>query len=988
MADFYRFFARIIVLAGVIFPIAAFSQTRPLDAPSPDLAFPHERNAFGLAPDPAIHWGRLDTGLRYAIMENKTPRDQASLQLRVDVGSLDEVPELGGIAHFLEHLAFQKTIRRPDEGLFTELERLGLQSGADSNATTGLEATTYYLTVPGSGIDRISRALDIFRDISDGLLLTEEDVEQERDVVTSELVSRDSSAAQSSKIRMRFLTPGAKAAEQWPAGTRESLHVISREDLLAFYQAHYRPEKMLLVLVGDFDAEAVEAEVRARFADFKGAGVAAPDVSEERTASLPQAPRALSHVEESLRPSIAVYFEQPAKSIASQSLGYSGAYRLQKADEDTRRAVLKRGLALDFAMGAYRRRLQDLMFADDAGFSSGGPFGDHIPRAAYFAGLQFTPVGDDWRTALHVARRELDRLLAFGITEQELDLMRRSQITSLKASVDRADTRSSGALASNILRSTAAHFVVRHPSALLADLMDVVDQLSLEDVKAALKDRYEGKAPAIFVRLQNSDEPVSEAEILAEWAAAGETLLQPWQPSDDKAFAYQVFGEPGQIVSQEHIEDFDFERLTFANHVVAQIKDSDLERNTVRFSIRLGNGLSAFAPDEAGLMAKAGQWATLGGLGAHDFQELSRLFADKNMSVQLSIDGGGVRILGAAMRADLPIALQYAAALLTDPAFRPDAVPLYERSMMQLFAGLRASPQSVLRAEGVPFIFSGDQRRVGFPADLEAALAPDRETVVKRLTPLLAHEFLEVSLVGDIRVLEAQTLLANTLGALPERAAEPELAGSILPRFAANGAKAAFTYDGHDAGSRVSLYWPVRDGVERPKALALHLMTSVLDILAREDVREAGGLSYSPQASWQLDSSLGYRGLIALSADSDSARSHEVVEALSALLERVAQTAPSDDLLERARQPVMEQLGRWRDSNQGWLFGMLEGLSHAPERLKRYRTVEADYRAVTAKQVQDAAIWLLKTGAPIEIVVSPISIEDDATKEAKAPDSP
>jgi molybdopterin-guanine dinucleotide biosynthesis protein A len=81
--------------------------------------------------------------------------------------------------------------------------------------------------------------------------------------------------------------------------------------------------------------------------------------------------------------------------------------------------------------------------------------------------------------------------------------------------------------------------------------------------------------------------------------------------------------------------------------------------------------------------------------------------------------------------------------------------------------------------------------------------------------------------------------------------------------------------------------------------------------------------------------------------------------------------AISDDLLDRARLPVVEQLSRWRDSNEGWLFGVLEGLSHAPDRLDRYRTVAADYSAITARDVQEAAQWLRQTGAPIKVIVEP-----------------
>ncbi|WP_281300421.1 MULTISPECIES: insulinase family protein [unclassified Iodidimonas] len=948
-----------------------------------EAAFPHALNPFGLKPDPAVRWGRLDHGLRYALMRNETPRDQLSFYLRVDVGSLDEEPDQGGIAHFLEHLAFQKSRRHPDEGLFSELERMGLQSGADSNASTGLEATTYHLTLPGSDFARAEQLLAVLRDIADGLLITPKDVAQERAVVISELIARDSTAAKASRAFMRFLAPDSTAAEQWPGGTRESLETIDADDLKAFYQAHYRPEKMILVVVGDQDVERMEAAIVKHFADFKGRGPAAPMADEAAIADLPAPPRAASHIAPGLRPMVAVNFEQDRTALLRRSIAYSGRYRLEPADADRRDEILRQSFALDFALAAFQRRVQDLMFGADAGFSAGGASFDHIPRAAYFFGFSFTPAGDDWQKALAVLRREADRLRLYGITEAELDLMRISQKKALETAAERADTRSSGALASQILSSVASSYVFRHPRDQLADFARVADAITTDDVKTAVRGLfYAGdhgalRQPLIFVRQGESapedagGKDLDAAGIMAAWDQAGDQKPPPWEMAARSDFAYQSFGPPGTVIQREEIADFGIFRLHFANQAVAQIKESDLEQNLVRFSIRVGNGLSLYHPDEAGLILKTRQLAVLGGLGAHDFQALAAIMADQSLSVSLSIDPEGIRILGAAIVEDLPLALNYATAMLSDLAFRAEAEPLYERGVTQLYTGLRSSPQAVMQVDGLPFVLAGDRRKIGLPESLEKALAPDREAIMARIKPFLLSDFLEISLVGAIGLAEAETLLASTVGALPERAAQPAQSLPIIPSYAENGASASFTYRGEDAGSQNVLFWPVRDEIPRKKALALHLLTSVLSIKAREDVREMDGLSYAPRASWQLASGLSYRGLISLSADSDALRSDAVIKALKALLDDVADHPISDDLLDRARLPVVEQLSRWRDSNEGWLFGVLEGLSHAPDRLDRYRTVAADYSAITARDVQEAAQWLRQTGAPIKVIVEP-----------------
>jgi zinc protease len=421
----------------------------------------------------------------------------------------------------------------------------------------------------------------------------------------------------------------------------------------------------------------------------------------------------------------------------------------------------------------------------------------------------------------------------------------------------------------------------------LADFARVADAITTDDVKTAVRGLfYAGdhgalRQPLIFVRQGESapedagGKDLDAAGIMAAWDQAGDQKPPPWEMAARSDFAYQSFGPPGTVIQREEIADFGIFRLHFANQAVAQIKESDLEQNLVRFSIRVGNGLSLYHPDEAGLILKTRQLAVLGGLGAHDFQALAAIMADQSLSVSLSIDPEGIRILGAAIVEDLPLALNYATAMLSDLAFRAEAEPLYERGVTQLYTGLRSSPQAVMQVDGLPFVLAGDRRKIGLPESLEKALAPDREAIMARIKPFLLSDFLEISLVGAIGLAEAETLLASTVGALPERAAQPAQSLPIIPSYAENGASASFTYRGEDAGSQNVLFWPVRDEIPRKKALALHLLTSVLSIKAREDVREMDGLSYAPRASWQLASGLSYRGLISLSADSDALRSDQ-----------------------------------------------------------------------------------------------------------------
>lgn len=192
-----------------------------------------------------------------------------------------------------------------------------------------------------------------------------------------------------------------------------------------------------------------------------------------------------------------------------------------------------------------------------------------------------------------------------------------------------------------------------------------------------------------------------------------------------------------------------------------------------------------------------------------------------------------------------------------------------------------------------------------------------------------------------------------------------------MAHFAGAGSHARFTYAGKDAGGLAARIWPQREAMPDDEARPLQLLGQVLDILAREVVREAGGKSYAPQASTDLDPEDGWRGYVMLSADGPSDDLDAVGMDLEGLLSGVAGGNLDADLLERARRPALEQIRAMRDSNGGWLYGILDGLGLAPDRLERLRGVEAAYAALTTDDIVAAARRLVASGAPVAIKIVP-----------------
>src|SRR5580704_11927688 len=228
-----------------------------------------------LKADSSIRFGVLPNGMRYAIMKNATPPGQVSMRLRFDVGSLMERDDQQGLAHFLEHMAFNGSTNVPTRGdMVKDLERLGLAFGADTNAGTDFNATTYKFDLPKSDDQSVDTSLMLLREIAGNLTLDQGAMDQERGVILSEERLRDTPGYRITKQRFGFLMAGQRPPERFPIGLVPVIQ-NAKVDLIAdIYRKYYRPERATLVIVGDVDPAAMEAKIKARFGDWEGKGPA------------------------------------------------------------------------------------------------------------------------------------------------------------------------------------------------------------------------------------------------------------------------------------------------------------------------------------------------------------------------------------------------------------------------------------------------------------------------------------------------------------------------------------------------------------------------------------------------------------------------------------------------------------------------------------------------------------------------------------------
>ena len=226
--------------------------------------------------DPLITVGTLPNGLRYYVRENRLPQTRAELRLVVKAGSVLEDEDQRGLAHFVEHMAFNGTLHFPKQDISSFMQSLGMRFGAHVNANTGFDQTIYELQIPTGNLAVIDRSLTILEDFARSVSFDPDEIDKERGVILEEWRLGLGPGERIRDTQFPLLLKGSRYADRLPIGKPEIIRNVNHDRLKQFYADWYRPDLMAVVAVGDFNKSAVEAQIRSHFSSIPAAASAKP----------------------------------------------------------------------------------------------------------------------------------------------------------------------------------------------------------------------------------------------------------------------------------------------------------------------------------------------------------------------------------------------------------------------------------------------------------------------------------------------------------------------------------------------------------------------------------------------------------------------------------------------------------------------------------------------------------------------------------------
>lgn len=902
--------------------------------------------------DPGVRYGVLENGLRYAIMENETPSGQAVINLVFNVGELAQDEDQMEVAHFLEHMNFNGTTNVPEGEMVRLLERYGLAFGPDTNAFTGAEATGYLLNLPNTEEEVVNAGLFLMRETASEMTFDADALDRERGVIVGETRARNTPQRRYFQARNGFLYEGTRAARPL-SPSDDYIQTLPRDEFVRFYNDFYVPERAMLVVVGDIDADTIEAKITDGF-DLSIPGL---DVTHaESFASWNQPEDAPTDIDLGEFPDFTVaregYFHDP-------NLFTVVSAHVHLPAENKPDTIQTRGenLLLELGSRIVERRIQSEISAGTSPFLQfsigNGESYDLFDTSNVLAVIS----EGRWEDGTARMEQAIRRGVEEGFTEAELAEQLANLETGLRNAVEAAGTRESGGLARGLWGRWLSDAVFNHPEIDLEAFQARRDEITVEAVEAAFAERWTAAPTQLFLATNIELENGAEA-VRAVWEESKDVAVEPVEDTGALEFAYTEFGAPGAIASQGRIEDLDTYTYVFENGVRLNVKQTDFEDNTIRMRADFGAGHLTPAPNngDTGLLTSV---FMTGGLEAHSQDELNRILAGKAVSVNFGVYDRTFTLFGTTTPEDAALTTQVMTAYMTAPGWREDGLLRLRAAEPEARRNLYASTGGVLSAEVNPMLRGGDQRWTLPPREVIDAFS--MESARSILEPALDRAPIELTIVGDITPDEAVALAADTFGALPARDPDfPAPATSTALDFPApTDTPVLVRFNGEPNQAYALTVWPTADGMDQAEERRLALLRSVFRLKATDVLREELGATYSPSVSSNNSEVFEGYGYHWAGVDVEPGDIAIVFEAVDGIAAEIAGGGVSEDELQRARQPILESINENLERNGYWLS--LLALSQTyPDQLDEHRSARDDYLALDPSDVAAAGAQYLQ----------------------------
>lgn len=920
-------------------------------APNPDAPIP---------PGPQVKVGKLANGLTYYIQKNARPERKLELRLVVKAGSILEDDDQQGLAHFLEHMAFNGSTNFRKHELVSYLQSIGVKFGADLNAYTSFDETVYVLPIPTDRKENVDKAFLVLEDWAHGLTLRDEDIDKERDIVLEELRLGKGAGNRIGKVIMPKMYNGSRYAERLPIGKEEVLRTFKPDALRRFYRDWYRPDLMAVVAVGDIDPARAEALITQHFG--KLANPKAPRPRDYAPIPQRQDTEAVVVTDKEVgRNSLLIrYPVQPVRALGTLS-----AYR--------------DNLVESLFEGMLNQRLQELAQLPDPPFIAGSSnLSKLTPRyRAYNSAAVLGKRGA--QPAIEALVQETARARAHGFTAHELERMKKNMMRSFERAYNERDKTDSASYVAEYMRNFLEAESIPGIEAEYRLVQQLVPGITLDELNAYARAIIPAN-PAkllVYTGVDRKDEPAPDGkQLLAAVAAAEKARIEAHA---EKAVAAQLMDKrpaPGSIVAETEDKALGITRLVLSNGVKVILKPTDFRNDQVLMSATRFGGQMLF--DEQDILNARYANSIVDSMGLKDLSplEVGKVLAGKAAGVRMGLAGYTDVVGGTAGATDVETMLQLL--WLRFAGVRRDEA-LYKSfigKQVELARNRLAQPGALFGDTVMATLYNNNPRAPRTPSPDEfARIDLDRSIAIYRQRFSSAKD-LTFIFVGSFDPAAIKPLIATYVASLPTP--DIPVAYRDVGLRPVKGVVKKEVRSGADDKSTVSLTFTGPTDFSEAEELRMTALVEVMNIRLIDELREKMGLIYGGGINGSMTRIPYGHYSLAVTLPTGPQNVDKVLAATFAEIERMRRDGPAAEDLDKVKRNWIQGYRKSLRENAYWLAHLQSALTEGTDPasiLKFEQMVEA----LSPADVKAAAQRYLNTSNYVQVVLYP---EKQATRVA------
>ncbi|MDR1073776.1 MAG: insulinase family protein [Treponema sp.] len=875
-----------------------------------------------LESDPAVISGVLENGLSYRILQHSYPENRIFIRLVVKAGSVLEANNERGVAHIVEHMAFNGSAHFSGNELINYFETLGMAFGPEVNAYTSFDETVYRLDIPADDSEALNTSLTVISDWACGLAFDEAELEKERGVVLEEWRLGRGVDGRTWDAMLPFLFPLSRYANRMPIGKPDIIQNAPRDRIVNFYKKWYRPELMTLVIVGDADGAQLEQAVKEQLSSIPAS---------EKPRALPSYPVSAPKTKLSLRladpeaPYTQVFIGNlfPAVRVKTR-----GDHRLYTA-----------GAVSVYTLSA---RLYEQVQDGDL-FLSGQALTLNLLRSMNAGAIWFSPKPGMFDNAFKTVIDEMDRFVTYGVTETELERQKVNLRSSALDVWQNSKKAESSDIAYRLVESVLNETPFLSADAEYQLSLETIDALTIDEVNAVIKRYFDGRGSRLMTIAPPDADVPSKPAIDRMWKQYRNPSIGPYNDDMDGRpfFPSELAERPGSITAERVLSDGSggtptggspaITEFTLSNGAKVIVCPTDFKEDVVMFKAVSRGGLSLVSDDEYPSASIAAEYAGMSGLNGFRQTQITKKLVGKNVSVGPELHETYAGLSGSAAARDMENLFQLVNLYFTAPYFTEAAWKRVTGNIASRIDANQKYPQNYFAAEQLKILYPGSVRLNQPDGSFLESLDADKARQFYQRFYSGAGNFTFV-FTGTIALDEVKRLSVMYLGSLPT--GERAEARDALPDFP-DDTQTARIKKGIDQQSVVRiLFGGVNPDIEGDWYTERDLVASMVELIEmrlREKIREQMGASYGVGVYCQQGNYPSRRYTAGLAFGCEPGRAEALVELVIRELKIMGETPASEEDLAKLREGFSRRRESALKTNDFWHDTLIANIMRGDE---------------------------------------------------------